>query len=614
MNGSPGEFHGGQEPNRAVVLDGDDLRKAFEVATHCLERQRDGINALNVFPVPDGDTGTNMLLTMRSVNEESFQAPGSSAGAVMDAMAHGALLGARGNSGVILSQFFYGLAQGLRGKDQFNGDDLAQALMLASRAAYSSVSKPVDGTMLTVIRELSLAASRYVESRGGFSDARCVWRAALEAAKEALAKTPLQLSVLREAGVVDAGGQGIVTLLEGACCYLAGDNVDDLTLELCVPYSPGESSGDVSMIVASGQLEGLPAVQEEYLAAIEDELYGYCTQLLIEGQGLDVDRIRKELSAMAESTVVVGDDSLVKVHAHVHDPGPVISYAVSLGMIGQVSIDNIDQQHREFAAIHRGQPQTLDAPSDDVSAMPKRVATAVVAVVWGEGFVRLFQGLGCETVVTGGQTMNPSTQELLNAARDTGAMEVILLPNNPKIVPAARQAASIADGCVGQPSEGVEGSAQGLKLHVVPSCTIPQGVAALLAFNPEAPLDGNLKSMEGALTMVSTIEVTRAVRPATLGGLAVEEGQYIGLVEGKLVAAADSALSALEQALSKAMTIEGSHLKSSRHELLTLYSGGEVQEAQATAAAEQLKESVPGVEVEVVYGGQPYYHYIASLE
>ena len=442
------------------MLRGDELRSAFEAATRCLERYRDPINALNVFPVPDGDTGTNMLLTMRSVNDECSRATDSSVEAVMSAMAHGALLGARGNSGVILSQFFYGLAQGLQGKDESNGEDLAHALESASRAAYNSVSKPVDGTMLTVIRELSQAATRRAGGDGGYGDPLSVLEAALGAAKESLSRTPLQLPVLREAGVVDAGGQGVVTLLEGAFYCLSGVEVE--SLELTVPVSPTTSFENVPSQDYSDQWVGQPVVHEEYLASTEEELYGYCTQLMIKGQGLDADKIREELSSMAGSTVVVGGDDLVKVHVHAHDPGPVISYAVSLGTIDQVSMTNMDQQHEEFIAFHRGQtgaPQASPLPAE------KGTASAVVAVAWGDGYTELFRGLGCASMVAGGQTMNPSTQELLEAARETGARDVILLPNNPNIVLVARQAATVAEG---DPDRGVT-------LHVVPSRSIPQG-------------------------------------------------------------------------------------------------------------------------------------------
>ena len=604
-------------------MDGNDLRNAFEAATHCLQRHRDAINALNVFPVPDGDTGTNMLLTTRSANEQSRQATSSSAGTVMAAIARGALLGARGNSGVILSQFFHGLELGLQGKDQFDGEDLARALELASESAYRSVSQPVEGTMLTVIRDLSLAACRDIEDHDAAKDVLSIWKTALVAGKESLSRTPMQLPVLREAGVVDAGGQGVVTFLEGAFRYLSGENVDELDLEICLPVYSDAAIPGVSPV-------SLPSVQEEFLAATEDVLYGYCTQLLIEGQELHVDAIRQEMSTLAQSTVVVGNDSLVRVHVHAHDPGPVISYAVSLGTVGQVTLDNIDQQHREFVALQRGEPRAM---KDDVfeakgaqaggvlaTASPVRPEIAaigitsplaVAAVVTGEGLVELFKGLGCAAVASGGQSMNPSAQELLEAAGSTGAKDVILLPNNPNVILAARQAATIAASSPGLVNEGGE---PGPALHVVPCRTIPQGVAALLAFNPYETLDGNLETMEKAIGTVTTIEVTRAVRPATIGGLTVEDGQFIGLLEDKLVAAGDSAVSVLQSALSKAAGPEHSGGGPSHYELITLYWGREVQKAEAEEAAAQLREIIPGVETEVVYGGQPLYHYIVSLE
>ena len=335
-----------------------------------------------------------------------------------------------------------------------------------------------------------------------------------------------------------------------------------------------------------------------------------------------MDRIREQLSAIAESTVVVGNDALAKVHVHTHDPGPVISYAVSQGTISQVSMDNIDQQHREFAALHRTRSADA-APAEKPSigqpggseSLPadQRAALAVVAVACGEGLARLFKDLGCAAVVMGGQTMNPSTQELLDAARDTGAGQVILLPNNPNIISVARQVATLAENCSARPSAGAREATPGMKVYVVSSSTIPQGVAALLAFNPEGDLE-NMENMQRALATVTTVEVTRAVRPVTLGDLSVQEGQYIGLLEGDLVAAADSPLSVLLRSLYAAMTNEDCQDGPSRHEVLTLYWGAELEEDQAKEAAAQLRKEMPDVEVELVYGGQPYYQYIASLE
>ena len=554
-------------------MNGDDLRNAFEAATRCLERQRDAINALNVFPVPDGDTGTNMLLTMRSVNEECRRAAGSSAGETLAAMAHGALLGARGNSGVILSQFFNGIAQGAQGKHEIGGNDLAAAFELASQAAYSSVSSPVEGTMLTVISELSKATARQAHEEAA-PEPLSIWNTAVNAAREAVLRTPLQLPVLREAGVVDAGGQGLLTLLQGAYLCLAGENVDEAELALCTPDA----------------VIGDTTVQEQFLAATEEELYGYCTQFLIHGSGLDTDHIRRTLAAMAHSTVVVGTPDLVKVHVHTEDPGPVISFGVSLGTLAQVSAENIDQQHREFVAFHRGQEQ-VSGPAPDI---------AVVVAAWGDGFIELFRQLGCSSVVRGGQTMNPSTRELLDAGRSTGAKDVILLPNNSNIIPAAHQTVEMAA------KDAAEALPAKQQFHVIPSRTIPQGVAALLAFNPEADTEENLGSMKRAMAAVHTVEVTRAVRPADIGGLAVEKGQYIGLVDGDLAATGGSAPSALQKAISTLAPGDG--------QLITIYRGEEIDEGEGNEAGDTLRAANPGVEVELVYGGQPLYHFIASLE
>ena len=597
----------------SATLGGHELRDAFEAASRCLERHRDAINALNVFPVPDGDTGTNMFLTMRSVLEHSSAAGDPSAGGIAAAMSEGALLGARGNSGVILSQFFNGLAQGFHGKTEVAGNDLAQAFEMASRAAYASVSRPVDGTMLTVIRELSQAASRYAGSRGGYGDVLSVWGVALEAAKGALSRTPLQLPVLRQAGVVDAGGQGVVTLLEGAWRHLKGENVDTLELDLCAPVLEETADGLVGQL----PIGSAPAVDEEFLTATEHELYGYCTQFVVHGEGLDPDAVRDHLSAMVDSTVVVGSDSLLRVHVHAHDPGPVVSYAVSLGSIAQVSIENMDQQHGEFIAGHRA------GQADDPTGVGVAVATipagaeggtqgtlgatiAVVPVIRGDGFEALFRGLGAPAVVTGGQTMNPSASELLEAARLTCAGDVIVLPNNPNIIPTAQQAAAIFNGDRAMVGLATTSSSKGPRLHVVPSRTIPQGVAAALAFNVESDLESNLDSMNRAIEAVKTVEVTRAVRPAIFGELQVAESQHIALVDGDLMAAEDEPLSALRAGLESALSPD--------HEVLTLYWGGEVEEDVASGVGERLRGMFPGLSVELVYGGQPLYSYVASLE
>ena len=544
----------------SFTVDGETLRRAFEAATRCLERYRDAINALNVFPVPDGDTGTNMLLTMRSAGEEAQYIATPSVGEVMEATAHGALLGARGNSGVILSQFLKGMATATEGKDRLTAEDVAQSLSLASQMAYAAMSKPVEGTMLTVIRELSLAAQESATS--GADRPVAVLQAATREAKAALARTPLQLPVLKEAGVVDAGGQGIALLLEAITSHLAGERVEDNEFEISAP------TGVEPLAVG--------AIHEDFLAATEEEEYGYCIQFLLRGQSLHIPEIRERLVAMADSTVAVGDESLAKLHVHAADPGPVLSYATSLGSISQVRIDNIEEQRREFVAYHRSQRETSQI--------------TVVAVAQGEGFARLFRELGCQIVVNGGQSMNPSTQELMEAARLSAGAEVILLPNNSNIILAANQATSLF----------------GPELHVVASTTIPQGIAALLAFNEEEPLPSNLKAMEEALGSVKTIEVTVAVRPTSLEGLDVAKGQHIALADGQIVAAGDSPWEVLHEALKRDGAGRGAHV--------TLYWGADVDEGDTNDMAARLSTSFPGVEVEVHNGGQPYYQYIVSVE
>ena len=542
-------------------LHGHELRQAFEAATRCLEQYRDTINALNVFPVPDGDTGTNMLLTMRSAMGQSAPAHTTAVAAIAAGMADGAFWGARGNSGVILSQFVKGFAEGLRDKETCGGDDLARAFNLATELAYKSVGNPVEGTMLTVIRSLSLAAQEKLDQ--GDDDTRSLWETAFLASREALHRTPSQLPVLQEAGVVDAGGMGVVVILGGALGHLTGQDEDQIDLGM---EGPLYTQAPVSV----------PKIDSDYLSTTEGALWGYCTQFLIEGQVQDLEQIRERFTAMNDSAVVVGDDWYVRVHIHALDPGPALSYGVSLGEMSQIKLENMNQQNREFVSGHR--------------ARQEGPALAVVAVAPGEGLARLFRENGCAAVVSGGQTMNPSTLQLLEAAQVAGAGDVIILPNNKNIVAAAEQVAGVGNG----------------RLHVIPSCTVPQGVAALLAFNPEEPLEQNLKAMREVLGTVTTVEVTQAVRATTVGGVKVSTGQYLGLLEEQLAAAGESPEMALRSALAQAGL--------SNDQVVTVYWGADTSQEQAEAVQHALEEQTPGIQVDLVYGGQPHYHYLASVE
>lgn len=534
------------------LLGGEDLRRMLAAGRSSLESNVTTINALNVFPVPDGDTGTNMLLTLKAADEELAGLEGAGAGRLAEAIAQGTLMGARGNSGVILSQFFHGWARGLQGADTFGGPELAEILGCAADAAYKAVSQPVEGTILTVVREAARAAQGAVAA--GEKDVGAVWEQACQGARRALAETPDLLPMLKEAGVVDAGGLGLVAMMEGVRAYLRGEEPSPLD-------------------VAVGQV----APSASYLASIEEEAYGYCTQFLLQGVGLDIESVRARMASMADSTVVVGDASTLKVHVHTYDPGPVISYAVSLGSIAQVRIDNIDRQHQEFLELHRERRQGT-------------VPLGVVVVASGKGIERIFHELGALGIVPGGQTMNPSTRDLVEHAARAGAAEVIVLPNNSNIVGTAQQAALVSPK----------------PMHVVPTTSVPQGVAALLAFNPDADVATNVAQMQAAMAGVRSGEVTRAVRSASVGGHRVREGEAIALLDGELVAAARTIPAVLQKLCRCASSTPGA--------LITLYWGGDTQEQEAQAAVESVRSCCPGVEVELVYGGQPHYDYLVSIE
>ena len=543
-------------------LRGDQLREAFAAGTVCLDRYKDKINALNVFPVPDGDTGTNMFLTMRAVNEDAAKTLSADASKVSSAMAKGALLGARGNSGVILSQFFNGISQGLRGKDVCDSESFCQALDIASTISYNSVSNPVEGTILTIIKAFSQAANHHF-SQGG-RNILDMWETALTSAKEALTRTPLQLPKLQEAGVVDAGGQGLVVLLEGAFYYLSGLSVDNLEMEMCTPVE--------------GTNAIVPQMNKEYRMTTEEEIYGYCTQFLVESPSHDADQIRQQLTSLGDSTVVVGDKDLVKIHVHAHDPGPIISYGVSLGPLSKVTLENIDQQHQEFMV----KQLTQQDEATDV---------AVVAVVWGEGFSKLFQELGCDSVIKCGQTMNPSTAEILKVVESTRASQVILLTNNPNVIPAAKQAVSISTNKT---------------LHLIPSKILTQGISALLSYNPEEKLETNLSEMSTALNTIRTIQITTADRSTTKGNLKINEGQFIALLDEDLISVGNDIIALLSKVIAMIAPPSGS--------MITLYRGSEAEESEAHQAANAVRSAAPGVEVEIVVGGQPHYQYIVSVE
>ena len=578
-----------------TACDGNGLLEAFRAAVANLEAHVDEINSLNVYPVPDGDTGSNMLATVRAALEEAESVAGEPAGRVAAAISFGALMGARGNSGVITSQIFRGMAEGLGGKRRFNGLDLAHALSEGARTAYGAVAKPVEGTILTVIRESAAAAVKTAERD---NDIETVLAATLDAAEKSVARTPSLLAILREAGVVDSGGQGLYRLFQGALLHLTGKTPVSVAKERA-----GAGAGP----------------KPSTLIAHADEGFGYETMFLLRAAGhepLDVDAIRDHLESIGESVHVAGDARALKVHVHNERPDLVIGYGLTLGDLSRITVENLDNQARDVretkAAEFTGAPSaelsegSIARPDDEsvrasaASVGPNRSngtgpaadlpILAVIAVTAGDGLAAIFRDFGVAAVVQGGQSANPSTGELLEAVGSVPAKEVLLLPNNPNVVLAARQVASMSDRPVG----------------VVPTRNAAEGFAALLALDPSMDAAANVGPMTEAGRGIQTIVVTEAVRDATIGGRKVKQGQTIALDP-------DDGLIAVDGDREKCVLTAMAALTPG-YELVTLFYGDGADLAETETLARRVGELLPGIEIEVRHGGQPYYRYLISAE
>lgn len=542
------------------ALSGGQLRDMFGAAAAWLEKHTESVNAINVFPVPDGDTGTNMYLTMRSVMEEAQRCPEEGAGAIMAAMSQGALMGARGNSGVILSQIIRGMTRAVGEAETIDASIWVRGLEEGAAGAYKAVTKPAEGTILTVMREASEAARQTFDSEA--PDILGVMEATLEAASQSLERTPTLLPVLAEAGVVDAGGKGLLVLLDGMTRHLKGEPMD-------VAASVPEEQVGQEWLAVTSQLHGQ-----------EESLYGYCTEFLIGGKEMEPDSVRNRMLELGDSVLVVGDDRLVRVHVHTDDPGAALSHGTGVGSLLQVKVDNIREQADRFLEMHEGRAE--------VEAQPEAISS--VAVAAGEGMATVFRSVGCTKVVSGGPTMNPSTRDILDAVEACPSDEVILLPNDKNIIMAAKQAEELTQK----------------RLRVVETRSIPQGIAALLALNQDAELEANVTAMKEAGQGVLTLEVCRAVRSTRIGGVKVREGQIIAIVDDELKLAAETAEEGVLRAL-EGVEAEGASL-------VTLYYGADTKQAEAESLGERVKQAFPQYDVEVVCGGQPHYNYIASVE
>jgi uncharacterized protein len=631
---------------------GSNLLEAIRSAVASLEANVDEINALNVFPVPDGDTGTNMLATVRAALEEA-EAAGRDAPAerIAAAVSHGALMGARGNSGVITSQILRGLAEGLAGRKRFNGLDLANGLALGAKTAYGAVGKPVEGTILTVIRESAAAAVTAAEQDDRMES---VLSATVDAARTSVARTPSLLPILREAGVVDSGGQGLLRLFEGALASVRGKPV----------HAGAGIAGS-----GSGHAEDRVAVAPAFrsgVAALEEDAFGYETVFILtaaSGTTLDTQAIQARLEELGNSVLVGGDDRMVKVHVHNERPDEVIAYGLSLGALTRITVENLDTMAddvrearatqfvggeaapagptgadraargaeaagpsasprgtarvavAEPAAVAAGGAAMIDladpalptperngsrpppddpdpsaGPPDGAAEIDPALGPAIVAVVAGDGLEKLFRDFGVALIVRGGQAANPSTGELLRIARLARSREVLLLPNNPNVRLAAEQAARICDD---------------RRLVVVPTRNAAEGVAALLAFDPDADAAANAGPMATAGRGLATLQVTEAVRDAKIGGKKVKKGQTIALDPDDGLVAVDSDR---DKAVLKAVGTFPPGV-----ELVTLYYGEDATLLEAEAIASRVGSTL-GAEVEVVHGGQPHYRYLISAE
>ncbi|MDQ2965767.1 MAG: DAK2 domain-containing protein [Chloroflexota bacterium] len=551
--------------------DGAGLLAAFRAAVANMEAHVDEINGLNVYPVPDGDTGSNMYATVKAALDEAEAVAGQPAGRVAQAISFGALMGARGNSGVITSQIFRGMADALEGKQRFNGLDLAHALSEGAKAAYGAVAKPVEGTILTVIRESAAVAVSVAERN---NDIETVLAATVDAAEKSVARTPSLLAILREAGVVDSGGQGVYRLFQGALLHLIGG----------APAGAGRAKA--------------AAARPAALVAHADEGFGYETMFLVQPNGrkpLDLDAIRNHLETIGESVLVAGDARAVKVHVHNEHPDRVISYGLGLGSLSKISVENLDNQTRAVrevrAAEFTGDPAVAGGNLPTVAGSGNgKLSLAVVAVAAGDGLAAIFREFGVASVVKGGQSANPSTGELLEALKAIDADEIVLLPNNPNVVMAARQVATM----------------DGRPVSVVPTRNAAEGFAALLALDPTKDATYNTEPMTAAGRAIQTLAVTEAVRDATIGGRKVKRGQTIALdPDDGLVAAGNDRDKAVLQAIRA--------LKPG-FELVTVYYGDGADLAEAEAIARKIGAAVPGIEVEIVHGGQPHYRYLIAAE
>ena len=554
-----------------ITTNGYLLRDLAQAALAAISTNQDQLNALNVFPVPDGDTGTNMTLTMRSIASDMAENASESVPATSEAMARAALLGARGNSGLIMAQLFRGLRDAMTDATSVDGVNFSRGLALAAEMAYGAVPNPVEGTMLTVIREAAEAAVQSASESDSVPD---VVESAAKQALDTTERTPEMLEVLKEAGVVDAGGFGLTIMLMGMSQYLRGEG--DGSVSVTAP-------GIENLVGESGVV-----VDTSSLQIAEEEAWGYCTNIAIEGTAINIPHLSEEFNKIGRSTVIAGDETIAKIHVHMEDPGEAVSLAVQNGALTlNVSIQNMDAQTTEWAESRRA-----DAAQSQQSSEP--VDIAVVAVAAGAGMSSYFReaGMGACFIVEGGDTLNPSVADLLEAVEAVPSDTVILLPNNKNIIGAAQQAAELT----------------GKSAEVIETRSMQEGIAAMGAFHLEMDINENVEEMSDMLDGLHVGSVFRASRDATMGGVHVEKGQFMVTVDGDTVSASDDALE---------MLIAGVNSVMHNGALVAVYIGEEVGAEAAEKAETDVENALANynrVDIHFVRGDQPHYAYLFAVE
>ena len=538
-------------------IDGKQLRDMFVSGANNLKNHKEIVDKLNVFPVPDGDTGTNMSLTISCAIKELNKVEKDDIGQLGKALSKGSLMGARGNSGVILSQIIRGLAKSIEGKDQLSSMDIAEALKNGSDTAYKAVIKPVEGTILTVVRE----SSEYALKAAALEDDIVEFMTlVINEANNSLNRTPELLHALKEAGVVDSGGKGLVLVYEGMLKSLQGESVEGEDVQ------PAEST----------------SVKVENKISTEDIKYQYCTEFILETDKISDLKMRDIMIKYGDSLVVVGDEGVIKVHVHTNTPGTVLQEALAFGQLLTIKIENMKLQHENKVI------QDAQDTKEEVKEEPKEFG--FIATSMGEGLAKIFKDFGVDHIIEGGQTMNPSTEDFMKAIDEMNANNIIILPNNSNIIMAANQAKELSDK----------------NIIVIPTKNVSQAFAALVSFDGDSTIEENEANMLEALKTVKSGQVTYAVRNTVINDVEVKEGNIIGLGEGKLLSAGDD-IDDITTKLIESLVDEDSAI-------ITLFYGEDTKKEDAEALQEALEEKFEDIDIELYYGGQPIYYYLVSVE